>query len=83
MVNKERMCCRVGFSEEFTAVFHVKISQIDTENDKNPKKTPSFQRFYVLFPQFSTNFDNCNFETCRQRKNVLSSMLRKEINAVF
>ena len=31
------MCCPVGFSGEFNAVFYVKMSQIDTEIDKKPK----------------------------------------------
>ena len=31
------MCCPVGFLEELITVFQVTMSQIDTENDKNPK----------------------------------------------
>ena len=43
-VNKENLCCPVGFSEELISVFEVKRSQIDTENDKKSK--------VVLFSKF-------------------------------
>ena len=46
-----RICCPVGFSEEIIAVFEKK-SQIDTENDKNPK---TFQ-FLIKFMHFLSNF---------------------------
>ena len=36
-VNKETICSPVGFSEKFISVFLVKMSQIDTGNDKNHK----------------------------------------------
>ena len=36
-VNKERICCLVGFYEEIIAVFLRKISQIDTQNEEKPK----------------------------------------------
>ena len=35
--HKEKMGCPVGFSEEFIAVFLVKVSQIETETDKKPE----------------------------------------------
>ena len=50
-VNKVRMCCRVGFSEEFTAVFYVKMSQIHTDNDKKAKFS-NFQSFYAFLLEF-------------------------------
>ena len=31
------MWCSVGFSEDFIAVFLMKMSQIETKNAKNPK----------------------------------------------
>ena len=49
------MCCPVGFSEQFFAVFLVTMSQIDTENDKNPKLS-NFQSFYTFFDKVSTVF---------------------------
>ena len=33
-VNLERICCPVGFQEDFSAVFGMKKSRIGTENDK-------------------------------------------------
>ena len=38
----------VGFSEEIIAVFQMKKSQIDTENDKNPKIF-HFSKFLRIF----------------------------------
>ena len=49
---KERMCSPVGFSERFIAVFLVKMSQFDKENDKKPK---SFL-FSNILMQFLLNF---------------------------
>ena len=34
--NKEKLSCPVGFSEEFIAVFSVKMPQINTKNPKKP-----------------------------------------------
>ena len=33
-VNKEKMCCPIGYSEELSAFFKMKMFQIDKENDK-------------------------------------------------
>ena len=52
-VNKERMCRPVDFSEEFVAVFIVKMSHIDTENGKNIK---IFQ-FSKILCIFGESFD--------------------------
>ena len=41
---KGKIFCPVGFSEKYIAVFQIKMSQIDTENDKNPKIF-SFSKF--------------------------------------
>ena len=35
-INMVQVCCPVGVSEEIMAVFYLKKSQIDTENDKSP-----------------------------------------------
>ena len=40
--------CPVGFSEEFIAVFQVKMFQINTENDKNPKSF-QYSKFLCIF----------------------------------
>ena len=50
-VNKETMCCLVGFPEEFIAVLQVKMFQIDTENDKK-HIFPVFQSFYAFSLKF-------------------------------
>ena len=81
--NKERMCCRVTFSEEFTAVFGVKASQIDNDDDKNPKLFPVFKAFMHFFYIILTEFVAWNVETGQQLLKVLFSMLRKEINAIL
>ena len=56
-VNKEKMCCPVGSSQEFFVVFEVKMSQIDTEIDKNPK-TSNFQGFMLFSSKFLSDFVN-------------------------
>ena len=58
------------------------MSQIDPKNDKN---FGIFQLSKILcfFSESLTNFVDWNVEKCQQGKYVLSSMLRKEINAVF
>ena len=60
----------------------MKKSQIDTENDKNIKIS-NVQRFYAFFSKVSTDFVDWNAKEGLQGKNAFSSMLRKEINAVF
>ena len=47
------MCCPVGFSEEFIAVFWVEMSQIDTEKDKKFSNFKDFMRFLEKFRQSS------------------------------
>ena len=54
-INKEKMCCPVGFFEVLFTVFQVTMSQIDTENDKKPKFS-NFQSFYAFFVKVSTVF---------------------------
>ena len=49
-LNMALIRCPVGFSEEITAVFFVKKSQIDTETDKIPK-TLMFSKFLRIFRQ--------------------------------
>ena len=47
-------------------------------------KIPNFfQWFDAFFPTLLTYFVNWNVENGHQRKHVLSSMLRKKINANF
>ena len=36
-VNKDQICCQVVFNEKIFPMFRMKMSQIDTENDKNSK----------------------------------------------
>ena len=72
----------VVFYEELIAMFWMKMSQIDTENDKNPENF-QFPKISCHFSKFLTDFVNWNVAKGQQGKNVLSSMLRKAINAVF
>ena len=58
------------------------MSQNDTENDKNPKVF-LFSKISCIFSKLSTDFVNWKIEKGQQRENVLSNMLRKEVNAVF
>ena len=78
---RERKCYLVDFSEKIIAVFEVKMSQIDTGNDKNPK-LPVLKDF-MHFSKFSTDFVSWNVEKGPQGKNVLSSMRRKKTNAIL
>ena len=57
------------------------MSQIDTEKDKKPKVS-QFSKFLGIFLKFLTDIVSWNVEK-GQQKNVLSSMLREVINAVF
>ena len=72
MLNMTLIRCPVGFSEEIIAVFHMKKSQIDTENDKIPKIF-NFQKVYAFSPKFSTDFVDWNVKKGQQGKSVLSS----------
>ena len=51
----------VGFSEEIIAVFELKMSQIDTENNKNPK---NFQFSMVFFAFFRLSVDRLRRLEC-------------------
>ena len=73
----------VVFNEEIIAMFSMKMSQIENENDKNLGNFSIFKDFMHFFSKFSTDFVDWNVEKGQQGKYVLSSMLRKEINAVF
>ena len=69
MVNKDRMCCPVGFSKEFNAVSYLKMSQIKADLDKK-RKFFIFHCFYAFFVTVSTAFVNWNVEKGRKGKNV-------------
>ena len=71
-VNKEYSCCPLGFFEEFIAVVLVKLSQIETENDKNPKFS-GFQSFYAFFVGVSIDFVKWNILKGQQGTSWLSS----------
>ena len=58
------MCCPVGVSEEFIAVFLMEMSHIDTENDKNL----TFPIFQCIFVPVSTDFVDWNVLKGQQRK---------------
>ena len=81
-VNKERMCCPVGFYEEFIAVLLVKVSQIDTENDKSPKIF-QFSKCLCIFSKFLTDIVDWNVKKGQHRKHVLSSRLFRRVISRF
>ena len=47
--------CPVGFSEELVAIFKMKMSQIDTENDKN-HKVFQFSKILLIFINIFDSF---------------------------
>ena len=51
-VNKEVMCYPVGLLEEISAVFYMTLSQIYTENYKDPRNFSIFKDFMHFFPNF-------------------------------
>ena len=57
----------------------MKMSRIDTETDKSP----NISKILTIFSEFSTDFVNWIVKKGQQGKNVFSSMLIKEVNAVF
>ena len=60
----------------------MKLSHIDPKNDKNLRLFSVFKTF-KMFSKILTDFVDWNVKKCQQGKYVLSSMLRKEIIAVF
>ena len=46
-----QICCPVGFREEVTVVFWIKMFQINTESDKKPKFSKT-----IVFIQFLSRF---------------------------
>ena len=50
------MCCRFGLSEEFIAVFRMKMSQIDTENYKKAKNSHFSRILCRFFGEVLTEF---------------------------
>ena len=58
------MCCRVVFSEKFTAVFEVSKSQSDTLNDKT--KSFHFFEFLGIFRQISDRLRRLESFRCEQ-----------------
>ena len=57
----------VVFNEDIIAIFWLKMSQIDTENDKNPKNF-QFSKISCNFSKFLSNFANWNVEKGQQGK---------------
>ena len=82
MLNMALIPCPVRFSKEIIAVFKMKKSQIDTENDKNPKIS-IFQRFDALFSRYFERLCGLSVGNGQQGRNVLASVLRKKTNAVL
>ena len=76
------MCCLLGFSEEFVAVFVVKLSHFDTENDKEPKIF-QYRRFYAFFVKVSTDFVDWNVLKTQQGNDCLSNRLFRGDNCCF
>ena len=57
----------VVFTEEIIAMFCSKMSQIDIENDKNPKSF-QFSKISCISSKFLTDFVNWNVEKGQQGK---------------
>ena len=66
--HQEKMRCAVGLSEEFIAGFHVKMSQIDTKNDKKTQFF-YFRMFNAFFVNLSTKFVTWNVLRGQHRVN--------------
>ena len=62
--------CPVGFSEEITAVFQMKKSQIDTENDKIHKIIHS-SKFLRIFRQRFDKFRRLECFKVSKRKELV------------
>ena len=73
-VNNKKICCPVGFSKELNAVFKVKMSKINTENDKKPKNF-QFPKFLCILSKFLSDYVDWNSEKDQQGKTLLSSRL--------
>ena len=65
----------VVFKEEIIAMFQMKMSQIDSEIDKNLRNFSIFKDFLHFFSKFLTDFVDWNVEKGQQGKNVLSTGL--------
>ena len=73
-VNNEKIGCLVGFFKDLYAVFQVKMSQINTENDKKFEFF-SFPKFLCFFSTFLKNYVDWNSKKDQQGKVLLSSRL--------
>ena len=63
-------------------MFWLKMSYIDTGNDKN-LKISNFYGFYAFFSKFLMNVMDWNAKTGQQGRNVLSSRLLRRVNCSF
>ena len=74
--------CPVVFSEKFIGIFSMKVSQSDTENDRNIIIF-QFSKILCIYPEFSTDFVDWNSERGQQGKKMVSSRRFEEFIAVF
>ena len=72
---KETILCPVVFNEEIVAMFWLKLSQIDTENDKNHEIFQIPKILCRFFSKISVDFIGWNVEKGQKWKPVLSSRL--------
>ena len=56
-------------------MFKMKMSQIDSEIDKNLRNFSIFKDIFAFFSKFLTDFVDWNVEKGQQGKNVLSTSL--------
>ena len=76
------MCCPKGFSEEFISFFLLKMSQINTKNDKK-RKFLNFQCFYAFFVEVSTDSVDWKVLRVQQRgTGWLSSILFRRVYCI-
>ena len=81
-VNNEKMCFLVGFFKDLNAVFQVKVSQINTENEKKFKFF-QFPKFLCFFSTFLKNYVDWNIEKDQQGKNLISSRRFRRVFCCF
>ena len=71
-----RICCPVGFSKSLLQFLRRKLSQIGTENDKNPKLS-NFHNFYAIPVTISRDSVDWNVENVHHGSSSLSSSLQR------
>ena len=80
---KETSRCPVVFNEEIVAMLWMKISQIDTENDKKLKSFEFPKISFSFFSKISMGFIDCNIEKVNNEKMLCPVGFLEELITVF